>query len=54
MEALQTLDQEDLRGPIEAMLLVSTEPVSAAALAVALKVPLDVDAKMGETWYDCK
>ena len=22
--------------------------------AVALKVPLDVDAKMGETWYDCK
>ncbi len=22
--------------------------------AVALKVPLDVDAKMGETWYNCK
>ena len=39
MENLQTLDQEDLRAPIEAMLLVSTEPVSAAALAAALKVP---------------
>lgn len=38
MDNLKTIDENDLRGPIEAMLLVSTEPVSPAALAVALKV----------------
>lgn len=36
MESLGELDDGDLRAPLEAMLLVSTDPVSAANLAAAL------------------
>ncbi len=38
MEGLQELEPGDVRAAVEAMLLVSTEPVSAASVAAALKV----------------
>lgn len=39
MEGLDSFGQGDLRPAVEAMLLVSTDPVPAAAVAAALKVP---------------
>jgi segregation and condensation protein B len=39
MSELENLPDDDLRAPLEALLLVSTDPVPAAALAKALGVP---------------